>query len=136
MIRLPPRSTRTDTLFPYTTLFRSRVRARRDGSDGDGAVVDLELGSVGQLDVRRVGRASAVLGGAGHVVTCRGLTVHAVVGGRRVRGREGLVECLVVGTGDGRRLVVDVRRERAAEGLLGVGDRVAVLRSEERCFGK
>src|SRR3546814_3475163 len=30
MIRRPPRSTRTDTLFPYTTLFRSRVRARWD----------------------------------------------------------------------------------------------------------
>src|SRR3546814_9028253 len=27
MIRRPPRSTRTDTLFPYTTLFRSRVAA-------------------------------------------------------------------------------------------------------------
>src|SRR3546814_7831097 len=26
MIRRPPRSTRTDTLFPYTTLFRSFVR--------------------------------------------------------------------------------------------------------------
>src|SRR3546814_19465928 len=26
MIRLPPRSTRTDTLFPYTTLFRSPFR--------------------------------------------------------------------------------------------------------------
>src|SRR3546814_6756699 len=26
MIRRPPRSTRTDTLFPYTTLFRSRSR--------------------------------------------------------------------------------------------------------------
>src|SRR3546814_21175241 len=26
IIRRPPRSTRTDTLFPYTTLFRSRVR--------------------------------------------------------------------------------------------------------------
>src|SRR3546814_4672587 len=26
MIRRPPRSTRTDTLFPYTTLFRSTVR--------------------------------------------------------------------------------------------------------------
>src|SRR3546814_20758715 len=25
MIRLPPRSTRTDTLFPYTTLFRSHL---------------------------------------------------------------------------------------------------------------
>src|SRR3546814_2380894 len=27
MIRRPPRSTRTDTLFPYTTLFRSLERA-------------------------------------------------------------------------------------------------------------
>src|SRR3546814_3667269 len=26
MIRRPPRSTRTDTLFPYTTLFRSGIR--------------------------------------------------------------------------------------------------------------
>src|SRR3546814_2166028 len=38
MIRRPPRSTRTDTLFPYTTLFRSRCsspsrwRGRRPGS--------------------------------------------------------------------------------------------------------
>src|SRR3546814_8848090 len=28
MIRRPPRSTRTDTLFPYTTLFRSSARGR------------------------------------------------------------------------------------------------------------
>src|SRR3546814_16674467 len=28
MIRRPPRSTRTDTLFPYTTLFRSRREGR------------------------------------------------------------------------------------------------------------
>src|SRR3546814_9876753 len=28
MIRRPPRSTRTDTLFPYTTLFRSHERKR------------------------------------------------------------------------------------------------------------
>src|SRR3546814_1243373 len=27
MVRRPPRSTRTDTRFPYTTLFRSRMRA-------------------------------------------------------------------------------------------------------------
>src|SRR3546814_4147174 len=27
MLRRPPRSTRTDTLFPYTTLFRSACRA-------------------------------------------------------------------------------------------------------------
>src|SRR3546814_13242195 len=31
MIRRPPRSTRTDTLFPYTTLFRSRRRLGRVG---------------------------------------------------------------------------------------------------------
>src|SRR3546814_9923714 len=29
MIRRPPRSTRTDTLFPYTTLFRSQRRSAR-----------------------------------------------------------------------------------------------------------
>src|SRR3546814_4126698 len=29
MIRRPPRSTRTDTLFPYTTLFRSIVRQQQ-----------------------------------------------------------------------------------------------------------
>src|SRR3546814_6124220 len=46
MIRRPPRSTRTDTLFPYTTLFRSfddHFRKRRAGpidwrgNGGDGA---------------------------------------------------------------------------------------------------
>src|SRR3546814_11956072 len=30
MIRRPPRSTRTDTLFPYTTLFRSSRRGPRE----------------------------------------------------------------------------------------------------------
>src|SRR3546814_12174772 len=42
MIRRPPRSTRTDTLFPYTTLFRSaaadefgRHRQYRDDQRGD-----------------------------------------------------------------------------------------------------
>src|SRR3546814_4332800 len=34
MIRRPPRPTRTDTLFPYTTLFRSdRQRQQCDGSE-------------------------------------------------------------------------------------------------------
>src|SRR3546814_4091878 len=38
MIRRPPRSTRTDTLFPYTTLFRSCVSTSGAGYD----TVDLE----------------------------------------------------------------------------------------------
>src|SRR3546814_14636322 len=36
MMRQPPRSTRTDTLFPYTTLFRSVVD---DGAVGDAGAV-------------------------------------------------------------------------------------------------
>src|SRR3546814_11920007 len=47
MVRRPPRSTRTDTLFPYTTLFRASsgyfgVRGRRRepvGHDGGGVLV-------------------------------------------------------------------------------------------------
>src|SRR3546814_10999202 len=38
MIRRPPRSTRTDTLFPYTTLFRSAADARADRSRDGGRV--------------------------------------------------------------------------------------------------
>src|SRR3546814_5337444 len=34
MIRRPPRSTRTDTLFPYTTLFRSTVPRGLEFSEG------------------------------------------------------------------------------------------------------
>src|SRR3546814_4151268 len=34
MIRRPPRSTRTDTLFPYTTLFRSTIVHRREEALG------------------------------------------------------------------------------------------------------
>src|SRR3546814_12403276 len=47
MIRRPPRSTRTDTLFPYTTLFRSRAvgrQLRRDDDDAaGGADVDMQV---------------------------------------------------------------------------------------------
>src|SRR3546814_10640113 len=35
MIRRPPRSTRTDTLFPYTTLFRSRKASSVKGLFSD-----------------------------------------------------------------------------------------------------
>src|SRR3546814_7988818 len=44
MIRRPPRSTRTDTLFPYTTLFRSLAEATLAVSimpPGEGILTDL-----------------------------------------------------------------------------------------------
>src|SRR3546814_3130583 len=39
MIRRPPRSTRTDTLFPYTTLFRSNNYGSL-GVDGSAAIIN------------------------------------------------------------------------------------------------
>src|SRR3546814_15498138 len=56
MIRRPPRSTRTDTLFPYTTLFRSdalvvhpaQLARDLDHRDGD-ALVDVDQHLVGPL---------------------------------------------------------------------------------------
>src|SRR3546814_15926459 len=52
MLRRPPRSTRTDTLFPYTTLFRSNLallrRARAEaGAAGADLVVATEMAITG-----------------------------------------------------------------------------------------
>src|SRR3546814_14854612 len=63
MIRRPPRSTRTDTLFPYTTLFRSERRVgrieheprlvpRRVGA-GERVRVELERVVVGEQERER-----------------------------------------------------------------------------------
>src|SRR3546814_12839416 len=72
MIRRPPRSTRTDTLFPYTTLFRSGPMARdvrdcaillkemsgfdpKDSTSLDLPVPDYEAALTGNLKGVRVG---------------------------------------------------------------------------------
>src|SRR3546814_14026524 len=55
MVRLPPRSTRTDTLFPYTTLFRARSAfcvTRRN---------DLAADFTSQLDTGRLTKAELVV---------------------------------------------------------------------------
>src|SRR3546814_5207524 len=57
MIRRPPRSTRTDTLFPYTTLFRSAASAGprkfkfEAGSEGFRTFQAVHEG-LGSIDVR------------------------------------------------------------------------------------
>src|SRR3546814_18992214 len=52
MIRGPPRSTRTDTLFPYTTLFRSligeREAARAPGCPSERTVLLSKISAVGR----------------------------------------------------------------------------------------
>src|SRR3546814_9747060 len=53
MIRRPPRSTRTDTLFPYTTLFRSLAKNTQAPRVTDNVVDGEEIGRVVQLGDQR-----------------------------------------------------------------------------------
>src|SRR3546814_17826396 len=46
MIRRPPRSTRTDTLFPYTTLFRSSETHVRSSTSGGGGYIHNGTGHI------------------------------------------------------------------------------------------
>src|SRR3546814_12386792 len=53
MIRRPPRSTRTDTLFPYTTLFRSHNRRAADLARSSNRRETLPCGAArGEIDAR------------------------------------------------------------------------------------
>src|SRR3546814_10309541 len=67
MIRRPPRSTRTDTLFPYTTLFRS-PQAARDAlaavklADQDPALATLVTLRIARLDLALDKPADALAG--------------------------------------------------------------------------
>src|SRR3546814_10073347 len=62
MIRRPPRSTRTDTLFPYTTLFRSLDEA---GEFDRAAVVAIELHAGRRLEQQaELGREGVEIGAA------------------------------------------------------------------------
>src|SRR3546814_11956239 len=58
MIRRPPRSTRTDTLFPYTTLFRSLGRNRAGAGDEAPARWKVPLATPGRRGDEAVGGAS------------------------------------------------------------------------------
>src|SRR3546814_1290080 len=58
MIRRPPRSTRTDTLFPYTTLFRSApCRKRRKMAQADKPAIVLVRPQLGE----NIGKAARAM---------------------------------------------------------------------------
>src|SRR3546814_15669261 len=66
MRRRPPRSTRTDTLFPYTTLFRSDALRIHDGVEID--VADMIMIPQQRLDARQSAfeeQGAAIEGGDG-----------------------------------------------------------------------
>src|SRR3546814_3476762 len=109
MMRRPPRSTRTDTLFPYTTLFRSADRVGQ---------VPFELGRIKGALARQF-RPAIIVGrqprahhrvaqfGLGHVP--HRIAAEALVGAQRELDRIGKAEILVD----------------------AVGERAEILRSEE-----
>src|SRR3546814_7810931 len=74
MIRRPPRSTRTDTLFPYTTLFRSLGKAywQRLLASMIEAGTDYGRSTVGAGQRTNVEYVSANPTGPMHVGHCRG----------------------------------------------------------------
>src|SRR3546814_16036181 len=87
MIRRPPRSTRTDTLFPYTTLFRSR---RCEFAVADRRIAD------------RLGRVTVGERRHGHTIHLRRLRFRAaafvIIGtGRRALRRFGRLALLEFG---------------------------------------
>src|SRR3546814_18019119 len=108
MIRRPPRSTRTDTLFPYTTLFRSPLAARpQEGVAVDDPGGDTERNAVaGRWHPRSPGFPDIVRGGD---------IAHDF------EGTSGLLDLL---------------REIDLFLQIGRADFGAVLRSEERRVGK
>src|SRR3546814_12061970 len=68
MVRRPPRSTRTDTLFPYTTRFRSLVAGGgggRGGGSGVGAGGRVLAGDQGERQSERQGDGEGIAGERG-----------------------------------------------------------------------
>src|SRR3546814_11129672 len=61
MIRRPPRSTRTDTLFPYTTLFRSlkKIQAERAKAEREAKLAEQKLKQIADLRAKQASEDAA-----------------------------------------------------------------------------
>src|SRR3546814_10905166 len=89
MVRHPPRSTRTDTLFPYTSLVRSLIRNNRMQGPGFGVFVDgaadvQVIGNdiVGEVDIRSQDRGNGI-----HLFAVKGASI---VGNHVRNSRDGI----------------------------------------------
>src|SRR3546814_4036668 len=112
MIRRPPRSTRTDTLFPYTTLFRSagrvaEVQGHGLAIDGNALAIDRDL-EILPVDTRGPvrGRVERLTKLAGDIASPGRLGG----GDQRAEGRQ-LMPSLLVGRGAGEALGIFIGDE-------------------------
>src|SRR3546814_4389345 len=134
MIRRPPRSTRTDTLFPYTTLFRSVA-----GHEAELVVVD---GNVSPIQQRNLEKALGA-----KVIDRTGLILE--IFGERAATREGTLQVELAHLDyQASRLVrswTHLERQRGGFGFLGgpgetqietdrrlIRDRMAKLRRDRK----
>src|SRR3546814_10456597 len=111
MIRRPPRSTRTDTLVPYTTLFRSEWLY--ESGIGENRAALIEDGSIAEAIVELPGELRAGTIAAGRLTTI-------LIPGRRAivtlfRGGEALLEPVTAKFTEGATLHVEIVREGFAE---------------------
>src|SRR3546814_14977910 len=93
MIRRPPRSTRTDTLFPYTTLFRSVAIARALANDPGLILCDEPTGNLDSQNSARVVESFQMLAhDQNRAVVCvtHDLEI-AAVSDRRISMRDGQI---------------------------------------------
>src|SRR3546814_19348881 len=90
MIRRPPRSTRTDTLFPYTTLFRSNaIEALNKGAKIGGFYHDTGEGGLSPYHLKHGGDlvwelGSGYFGRSEERRVGKELSVRVDLGGRRI----------------------------------------------------
>src|SRR3546814_18905804 len=111
MIRRPPRSTRTDTLVPYTTLFRSEWLY--ESGIGENRAALIEDGSIAEAIVELPGELRAGTIAAGRLTTI-------LIPGRRAivtlrRGGEALLEPVTEKFTEVATLTVELVREGVAE---------------------
>src|SRR3546814_8657604 len=134
MIRRPPRSKRTDTLFPYTTLFRSSARASRRAA----VVVDRLFRGDQIMGVDAVFDAEGLAAAVRPAQRHRGRRGQLRAGGRPQRGWTRHLDALrrpaeageIGGLGAGGREQADGGRI-LGDGLAIFGQRDVVDRSEE-----
>src|SRR3546814_20606403 len=89
MIRRPPRSTRTDTLFPYTTLFRSDGVISLDKLGLEKVYVQAKRwqSTVGRPELQAFyGALAGQKAKRGVFITTSGFTAHAIDFGKSVEG--------------------------------------------------
>src|SRR3546814_9177012 len=124
MIRRPPRSTRTDTLFPYTTLFRSNNPATGQTT---GTVHEASEADVADA----VAAARAALGGPwGKMTTAERVKLIVAVADEIDRRSEDFLDAEVADTGKPRHLASHIDIPRGAANFRMFADVIATMPNE------